>query len=304
MKFTIFQKSRPGGRKHNEDRIAFSYSREALLMVLADGMGGHLHGEVAAQLAVQLIVESFEKHADPNLAEPRVFLRDAFYNAHYAILSYTNDHNLVETPRTTCVACIVQDDLAYWAHVGDSRLYLFRGGKLRVRTRDHSKVQQLLDQGSLTLEQIAAYPERHKIYNCMGGTLPPDVELSKKNVLLRGDTLLLCSDGLWGPLSDDEIAYTIYSYPVIHAVQQLMDQAESREGAKSDNISAIGMTWGGGDARDEAAPGVSTISMPHTSFITQISSFIREHAAAPGVTDEEIDQVIIEIQKTIEKYKK
>ncbi|HSS46222.1 MAG TPA: protein phosphatase 2C domain-containing protein [Burkholderiales bacterium] len=303
MKFTIYQKSRIGGRKHNQDRIAYSYSRDALLIVLADGMGGHLHGEVAAQLAVQLIAESFEKHADPKLEEPRDFLRHAFHNAHDAILSYANDHDLLDSPRTTCVACIVQDDLAYWAHVGDSRLYLFRGGKLLMRTRDHSKVQQLLDQGSLTPGQIAAYPERNKIYNCMGGFLPPEVELSKKTAIRRGDTLMLCSDGLWGPLSDKEIANTISGYPVIQAVQQLMDQAELREGGKSDNISAIGMTWGG-DARDETTPEVSTVTMPLSAFTTQISSFNREHAEAPDVTDEEIEQAIAEIQKTIEKYKK
>ena len=101
MKFTIYQTSRIGGRKYNQDRIAHSYSRDALLMVLADGMGGHLHGEVAAQLAVQLIVESFEKHANPKLEEPRVFLRCAFQDAHSAILSYANDHDLLDSPRTT-----------------------------------------------------------------------------------------------------------------------------------------------------------------------------------------------------------
>ncbi len=303
MKFTIYQKSRIGGRKYNQDRIAYSYSREALLMVLADGMGGHLHGEVAAQLAVQLIAERFEKYAIPKLKEPQVFLRYAFHNAHDAILSYASEHDLLEAPRTTCIACIVQDNFAYWAHAGDSRLYFIRSGRLVTRTRDHSKMQQMLDQGNLTPQQIATYPERNKIYNCIGGFLPPDVELSKKTVVKVGDTLLLCSDGLWGPLPEEEIVNVMSNYPVIEAVQKLMGQAELHEGEKSDNISAIGMTWGG-DARDEAEPGVSTVSMPLSAFTTQMSSFGQEHANATDVTEDEIEQAIAEIQKTIEKYKK
>ncbi len=302
MKFTIYQTSRIGGRKYNQDRIAYSYSRDALLMVLADGMGGHLHGEVAAQFAVQLISESFEKNANPKLKEPQMFLEYAFDNAHYAILSYASNHHLLDTPRTTCVACIVQDDTAYWAHAGDSRLYFFHGSKLVTRTRDHSKLQHMLDSGSVSLEQAAAHPERNKIYNCLGGFAPPDVELSGKTRVRHGDTFLLCSDGLWSPLADDEILTVISGYPVIQAVQRLMDQAESREGEKSDNISAIGMTWSG-NSRVAPTLEVSTQTMPLNAFTTQMSGF-DSRRDAPAVTDEEIEQTIAEIQKTIEKYSK
>ena len=302
MKFTIYQRSRIGGRKYNQDRIAYSYSRDALLMVLADGMGGHLHGEVAAQFAVQLISESFEKHANPKIKEPQLFLEYAFINAHHAILSYASNHHLLDTPRTTCVACIVQDNTAYWAHVGDSRLYLFRGPKLVTRTRDHSKLQALLDNGSISHEEAAAHPERNKIYNCLGGMGPPEVELSKKTRLRNGDTFLLCSDGLWSPLTDNEMAAVVSGNPIIQAVQGLMDRAESREGEKSDNLSAIGMTWSE-DSRATPDLEVSTQTMPVNSFTTQISSFNSRHDA-PAVTDEEIEEAIAEIQKTINKYSK
>lgn len=302
MKFTIYQSSRIGGRKYNQDRIAYSYSCDALLMVLADGMGGHLHGEVAAQIAVQLISETFEKHANPMLKEPQIFLKYAFDSAHRAILSYASNHQLLDTPRTTCVACIVQDDAAYWAHAGDSRLYFFHGSKLVTRTRDHSILQNMLDSGSINLKQAATHPERNKIYNCLGGLTPPVVELSKKTRIRRGDTFLLCSDGLWNPLADDEILDVVSGYPVIQAAQRLMDQAESREGEKSDNISAIGMTWSGDSSM---APNleVSTKTMPINTFTTQMSGFDSGHDA-PAVTDEEIEQAIAEIQNTIEKYSK
>jgi len=302
VKFTIYQRSRIGGRKYNQDRIAYSYSRDALLMVLADGMGGHLHGEVAAQFAVQLISESFEKHASPKLKEPQLFLEYAFINVHHAILSYANNHHLLDTPRTTCAACIVQGDAAYWAHVGDSRLYFFRGPKLVTRTRDHSKLQHMLDNGSISREEAATHPERNKIYNCLGGSAPPEVELSTKTRIRHGDTLLLCSDGLWSPLTDNEILAAVSGYPIIQAVQRLMDQAESRDGEKSDNISAIGMTW---SEDSHIAPDleVSTQTMPVNSFTTQMSGF-EDSQHAPVVTDEEIEQTIAEIQKTISKYSK
>lgn len=302
MKFTIYQSSRIGGRKYNQDRIAHSYSREALLMVLADGMGGHLHGEVAAQFAVQLISESFEKQANPKLKEPQLFLKYAFDTAHQAILSYTGNHHLQDSPRTTCVVCIVQDDTAYWAHAGDSRLYFFRGPKLIKRTRDHSKLQHMLDNGSINPEQAVDHPERNKIYSCLGGFMQPEVTLSKKTPVRHGDTFLLCSDGLWSPLSDDEILAAISGYPVIQAVQRLLNQAESRAGEKSDNISAIGMTWNA-EGREAPTTEVSTQTMPLNTFTTQMSGF-DSGRDAPAVTDEEIEQVITEIQKTIEKYSK
>jgi serine/threonine protein phosphatase PrpC len=302
MRFTIYQKSRIGGRKYNQDRMAYSYSRNALLMVLADGMGGHLHGEVAAQLAVQLIAESFEKEANPTLKEPQLFLKYAFDTAHQAILSYAGNHHLQDSPRTTCVVCIVQDDTAYWAHAGDSRLYFFRGSKLIKRTRDHSKLQYMLDKGSINPEQAVDHPERNKIYSCLGGFTQPEVKLSKKTPVRDGDTFLLCSDGLWSPLSDDEILAAVSGYPVIQAVQFLMNQAESRAGEKSDNISAIGMTWSA-EGREAPTIEVSTQTMPLNTFTTQMSGF-DSGRDAPAVTDEEIEQVITEIQKTIEKYSK
>jgi PPM family protein phosphatase len=302
VKFTIYQSSRIGGRRYNQDRIAYSYSRDALLMVLADGMGGHLNGEVAAQFAVQLISESFEKHAKPKLKKPQLFLEYAFENAHRAILSYASNHRLQDTPRTTCVACIVQDDIAYWAHAGDSRLYLFRGAKLVTRTRDHSKLQDMLDNGSISQKQAAVHPERNKVYNCLGGSAPPEVELSGKTRMRHGDTFLLCSDGLWSPLSDNEILAIVSGYPVIQAVQRLIEKAESRAGEKSDNISAIGMMW---SVDSTVAPDfeVSTQTMPATAFTTRISGFDSTHET-PAVTDEEIEQAIAEIRDTIGKYSK
>ena len=97
-------------------------------MVIADGMGGHYYGEIAAQIAVQTLIESFQNEANSQISDPFMFLQKAMTNAHRAIIDFADAHNLKDSPRTTCVACIIQDNIAYWAHSGDSRLYLMRGG--------------------------------------------------------------------------------------------------------------------------------------------------------------------------------
>src|SRR4030065_683709 len=118
MKFTIYQASRQGGRKNNQDRVAYSYSREALLMVVADGMGGHMHGEIAAQIGVQALTAQFQKRPKPRLADPMAFLADATTRAHYAINDYAVEQDLLEIPHPTSVAALIHDHTAYWAHVG------------------------------------------------------------------------------------------------------------------------------------------------------------------------------------------
>ena len=193
MKFSIYQESRQGPRKSNQDRVAYCYSRDSLCMVIADGMGGHLHGEVAAQIATQFIAEAFQREAQPRIADPFKFLLDSITNAHHAIVDYANVRSLLETPRTTCVACIIQDGLAHWAHVGDSRLYLIRNGRVEAQTKDHSRVQILVDAGRVREEAVAAHPDRNKIFNCLGQMGPPKVDLSRRVALRHGDVILLCS---------------------------------------------------------------------------------------------------------------
>lgn len=305
MKFSIYQSSRQGGRKYNQDRVAYSYSKDSLLMAVADGMGGHLHGELAAQITVQLLANSFQRQSNPTLPDPFSFLANTMQHAHEAIGDYAIEHNLLETPRTTCVACVIQDGAAYWAHVGDSRLYLFRGAKLLARTRDHSRVQQLFEQGKITEEQMSTHPERNKIYNCLGGMVPPDVELSGKVKIQEGDTMVLCSDGLWSMLSINELASVLNAYPLSHAVQELLDHAEFRGGQDGDNLSLIAMKWGGHGTSETAEP-ISTGTMPMDAFTTQIETFnvARDVEGEPSITDDDIERAIDEIQLAIKKYSK
>ncbi len=306
MKFAIFQQSRQGGRKYNQDRVAYSYSKDAVLMVVADGMGGHFHGEVAAQITVQMIADMFQKHAQPHIKDPHRFLSAAMISGHEAILDYTEKHQLLESPRTTCVAAIVQQGHAYWAHVGDSRLYFFRGMRLVTRTKDHSKVQQLFDQDKISEAEMYTPPERNKIYNCLGGFLPPEIELGKRTPIRDGDTLILCSDGVWSVLSETEIASIIDTYTITRAVPELLDHAEFRGGEDGDNLSVVGMTWGEPHNRGLHHDMVSTAALPLENLTTRLDPFsvARAANARQPVSEDDIERAIQEIQTAIKKYSK
>ena len=301
MKFSIYQESRVGGRKENQDRVAYCYSRDAVVMIIADGMGGHLHGEVAAQIAVQFIAEAFQREAAPKLADPVRFLLDSITNAHFAILDYAEVRRLLETPRTTCVACVVQDGVAYWAHVGDSRLYLLREGRVEAQTKDHSRVQMLVDLGRIREEAVGVHPERNKIFNCLGQMNPPKVELSRRALLKHGDTILLCTDGFWGPLGGRVIGEQLADGNVVRGVPQLLDLAEVRAGRDGDNLSVIALTWA--DEVAGAGDWISTIAMDLNEKTTKLSDWGKSDPQGHShLTDDEIERAIDEIRTAIHKH--
>ncbi|MRR50704.1 MAG: serine/threonine-protein phosphatase [Rhodocyclaceae bacterium] len=303
MKFTIFQDSRIGKRKSNQDRLAYSYSRDALMMVVADGMGGHLHGEIAAQIAAQYITETFQREAKPTLTDPFLFLSRTLTNAHHAIIDYSVEQGLAEAPRTTCVCCVVQDSVAYWAHAGDSRLYLLRGNRILTMTHDHTRVQSLVDQGLISAEDALHHPSRNRVYSCLGGTQSPQIDFSRKTPLKAGDTFLLCTDGVWGPLGDDLIVRGLTGVNLIQAVPRLMQHAEERGGETADNLSAIAMTWEDNYDDGDTTLGVETQTMPLGAHTTTMEEFGRHRPPQPDLTDDDIEKAIDEIRNAIEKYK-
>lgn len=240
MNFAIYQASRTGGRKYNQDRVAYAYTNEALLLVLADGMGGHLHGEIAAQTAIHVYMQAFARVARPRIPNQTAFLQDVMQLAHETILQYAKDHQLPGSPGTTCVAALVQDDQIWWAHAGDSRLYLLRNKEMLPLTHDHSLVQQWADWGIIDPEEIRIHPDRNKITNCLGGAVslftseaPPPIPLQQE------DLLMLCSDGLWGPLEDHEMGEQFDRAPMPEALEKLMDEAIRRDGDGADNTTVV-----------------------------------------------------------------
>lgn len=305
MKFTIYQDSRIGKRKSNQDRLAYCYSRDALLMIVADGMGGHLHGDVAAHICVQFITEAFQREARPTLPDPAMFLSRALTNAHNAILDYAFDKNLVEAPRTTVVACVVQDGFAQWAHAGDSRLYVVRKGQIAMHTRDHSRVQLMIEQGLINAEEAARHPGRNRVYSCLGGNHAPQVEFSKRLALRHADVIALCTDGVWGPVGDAALTEGLSHQDVMAAVPRLLDRAELEAGEHCDNLSMIAMQWHD-DTTQLAGDAISTKTMALDNFTTQLEDFERTQSPKSryDITDDEIEKAIEEINAAIHKYSK
>ncbi|MDX1916296.1 MAG: protein phosphatase 2C domain-containing protein [Methylophilus sp.] len=301
MKFTIYQSSRQGPRAYNQDRLAYSYSKDALLMVLADGMGGHRHGEVAAQLAVKTLTEAFQRLALPTLPSPAKFLTDYIQQIHDMIENVRQADDLIESPRTTIVAAIIQRNTLYCAHVGDSRLYHFRDGHLLFRTEDHSIVQSMYRKGLISKEEMLTHPYRNKIYNCLGGETVPKIDLADRHELLDGDIILLCTDGVWNVLDDKTIKNILISGLVTETVNHLLDQAEENSDHTGDNMSAIGLQWGDLQLHPQA---VSTITMP----LDQTTTIINPPAQHPSgasttdvedLTDDDIEKTIAEIQAAL-----
>jgi len=306
MRFTVFQESRKGSRKVNQDRVAYTYGRDTLLLVVADGMGGHAGGEIAAQIAVRLFIERFQQEAKPVLKNPLKFLQDTMLRAHAALGSYANQFSMLETPRTTCVAVVVQAGHAYWAHAGDSRFYLFRQGTLIAQTKDHSKVQYLVDQGVIGADEAFEHPDRNKIFSCLGGLVDPVIDLSKRTPLRSGDILVLCTDGLWSVVPPNEIANYLTSTPILKTGPQMLREAERRGGPDGDNLSLIAVRWGAETLADESASTI-TETMGLGEFQTELEKTVTltdRKGQQRDLTDDEIERAIAEIQATIQKFRR
>jgi serine/threonine protein phosphatase PrpC len=269
MKYDIANESRIGQRPYNQDRLGCWQTDRALLMALADGMGGHAHGALAADLAVGLLGEMFVQAARPSLADPDLFLFRAIGMAHAALCAHARDYKLSETPRTTIVACVVQDGCAYWTHVGDSRLYFIRGGEVLARTRDHTFVQALVDSGRLSEHEAETHPQRNVLAQCLGAPQRPRLEPAAMAHLRRGDTVLLCSDGFYGQLTTRDIGQGVLPGALRHAVAGLATMAEARAGRSCDNLSALAMTWQEEsiDAASEAGSYTEFVRAPEPDYL-------------------------------------
>jgi len=298
MRFVVYQVSRKGGREKNEDRMGYCYTREAGLFALADGMGGHPEGEVASQLALQTMAARFQREAKPSLKEPLRFLHEAMMAGHHQLLRYATERALMDTPRTTLVGCVLQDQGAYWAHCGDSRLYLVRGGKLIARTRDHSYTE--LQTTASQVVPIAEHLNRNVLFTCLGSPGKPMIDTSGPLRLQPGDRLLLCSDGLWSALSDNVICEQLTRPSLGDAVPELVEQALRSAGPKSDNVTVLCVEWEAAEDA-EAQGGVSTQSLGDQVFASTIQASMAGDAQPDELDDAEIERSIREINEAIQR---
>jgi len=297
MKFSVFQVSRRGGREKNEDRMGYCYTRRAVLFVLADGMGGHPEGEVAAQLALQTVSALFQREARPGLADVTEFLNASLMAAHHQIIRYASERGMLDTPRTTLVVAVVQDGMATWIHCGDSRLYAVRNGSLLVRTRDHSYMEHQPPE-ALRLERM----NRNILFTCLGSPTRPVYDVSEPMTLEQGDKILLCSDGLWGTLDDNDIVQQLGDRPVAEAVPDMVEKALRKAGERSDNVTVLAMEWEVPNLF-ESTQGVSTDSIGDEVFASTIQAGVPELAAelVDELDDEAIERSIAEINEAIRR---
>jgi serine/threonine protein phosphatase PrpC len=298
MKFSVFQVSRKGGRQLNEDRMGYSYTRSSGIMLLADGMGGHPEGEVAAQLALQAMSALYQKQANPMIEDVTAFLTSAVMAAHRQIIKYAIEKGMLDTPRTTVVAAVVQDGTATWVHCGDSRLYLVRQGELVVRTRDHSYLEQ--PPKGHSARRMVEHANRNILFTCLGSPAKPLFDIAGPVTLQQGDKLMLCSDGLWGTLSDEEIVAQLNIGAVGDAVPTLVDMALQRAGETSDNVTVIAMEWETPDAI-ELAPGDDTTEDVHDGVYASTVQSGGIEAGEDDLDDAAIERSIAEINEAIRR---
>jgi serine/threonine protein phosphatase PrpC len=295
MNFSIAQQSVIGGRKINQDRVGHWSTPDALLLACADGLGGHAHGEVAAQIAVDLLARAFALEARSKLAHPDRFLPRTMAAAHAAIMRDAQNRGLREAPRTVLVSCLIQDGHAHWAHIGDSRLYLFRRGRIQARTRDHTFVQRLVDEGRIREEAVSSHPERNRLLQCLGGIQAPQVDVGGAR-LEKDDILLLCSDGLWGPLTQRQMLNALLTQPLEQAIASLVALAEARAGRECDNTSVVALTWG-----EEAIADEGPRTVPYSELPTDVQDFTATDMDFLRMSDEDVEKAIAEIKAALAK---
>jgi len=301
MKYTIYQESRIGKRPYQQDRLAQWHTKEALFLVVADGMGGHAHGDVAAQITVDCLGSAFHNEAKPKVADPDNFLYRTIGRAHAMILHQTQRQGLARdianSPRTTVVACLVQEGYAFWSFVGDSRLYVVRDGRILTRTRDHTPVQMLVDAGRIREEAAATHPDKNKLLQCLGGPRPPRVEPTAHARLLEEDIVLLCSDGFWGPLTQRQLLMGLLGKEMKKSLPELVALAETRAGPRCDNISVLSIQW-----QDKAVPApVEPLTVPMNELPTDVRDFSATEPDFMHMTDADIERQIDDIKKALKK---
>ncbi len=195
-----------GDRTDNQDRAAVVVGEDAAIMLVFDGMGGHSDGARAAEVGMQVVQDLFTAAKLP-IFDPQGFLYMALARAHDEVVKIGLDQAIDFRSRATCAICLIQESGAWWAHIGDSRIYQMRAGKLIARSRDHSHVEVLIQEGAITEEEAQDHPMRNFVECCIGGDASvPDMTIARMKPLAPGDVLLACSDGLWSGMTDDEMA--------------------------------------------------------------------------------------------------
>jgi protein phosphatase len=225
-------------RDNNEDYYSYwepeseeEFAQKGRLAVVADGMGGYEGGQEASRLAVEIIVETYRSAAD----DPQAALLASLQAAHEQIRQYGEKHPRLLGMGTTCTALALNGRRLYFAHVGDSRLYLVRGDKISRLTKDHSYVGRLLESGIISSREAETHPQRHILTAALGAGIPLEADFPESPIQLEADdVLVLCTDGLWGQVEEKELLQVVGANSAADACHLLVGMAKHRGGP--DNI--------------------------------------------------------------------
>ena len=245
MKIEYAKVSAVGDREDNQDRAAIVVAEDAAIMLVFDGMGGHENGAQAAEIGLRIVQDEFMA-SDLPLFDPQGFLYTAMARAHDEVVKIGSDLAVDFRPRATCAVCLIQESGSWWGHIGDSRIYHMRQGKLLKRSRDHSHVEVLIQEGAITEEEALDHPMRNFVECCIGGDAPvPDMSITRKMPLEPGDVLLACSDGLWSGTTDDEMAdmATSPENSLAENLKALSVKALTTNAPYSDNTTGTALQW-------------------------------------------------------------
>lgn len=301
MQYSLVQRSLTGRRNTNQDRIASFEREDAVLLILADGLGGYPGSEHAAQTLVESVSRTFAR--SPVIADPESFLVLAVAHAHSRINQRAREmgYSEVQAPRTTCVLCLVQGGCAFFAHVGDSRLYHLRDGEELDRTVDHSTGSNPAARDLLGDDALDASPGR--LWQCVGGPRRPQVSVGDVAVLTRDDLLLLCSDGLWHALPGGDLARALDpgDAPLDEALDGLLQLAMANPRYSGDNVSAILFRYED-DMTAKPPPRRRTARALDTSRMwSEAKRQHRERRTTKPVSDDDLQRALDEIESFVKK---
>ncbi len=229
--------SSPGGRACNEDAVGYRLAMGSGCWALADGLGGHRGGEIASRLAVDGAIASFEEN--PSMTEDA--LKRHLARANRAVLARQIAEPELMHMRTTIALLIASQEAALWAHAGDSRLYWFRGGKIREQTRDDSVPQRLVDAGEISADQIRFHEDRSKLLNSLGTRDQMTAALREMpGAPEAGDAFLLASDGFWELVTEAEMEEDLGAAADSDSwIGKMQARLKARAATDHDNYSAI-----------------------------------------------------------------
>lgn len=220
-------------RTANEDYYGSFEIKDLKIFIVSDGMGGYKGGSTASHIAVNTIKNYFEQNSQ-NIKDISEAIKEALNQADLKIKQKADEDIELKDMGATAVVLLIKNELAYTAHIGDSRIYLIRDREIKKLTKDHSLVQQMLDGGLISEELAKTHPNRNVITHSLGYGGKSDVELHQPFQLFKNDILILCTDGLTGHAEDFEIKEISLNNEPVTAVHKLIDLANERGG--KDNI--------------------------------------------------------------------